>query len=751
MKQFYFISLILLVFSSVCLFAGLEDKALEMRALKEQGMLNLSARQIDSLKNAEGMADQQSQSKFYQHSSSKRTSKLDSLIQKPLELDSLQLAQDSNLTDSLPKRYSQQIFARSPGSLFGSDYSAVGRSHTLGPGDGIVVSLWGDKEKEYNVSLNNAGKIFLEGIGLVSLDGLSVEAAEKKLKAKLSRIYSGIQQGTAHVEISQVNAGPIRVFVLGEVITPGGYIFGNNTSIFSAMYQAKGPTDIGTVRNMKLTRANDTLRVDLYDYLLKGIALSPNNLQDGDVLFASRAYALVEIEGDVGRPAIYELKKGEGIKELIEFAGHLNPSAATHPVTLSRIFENGKTDFIDLATPQDFLHGKAKFELKDGDKVKIAASSERSEEFITVAGPVKYEGTYQKEGINTVSDLVEKAGGLHEEAYLGRVHILRFNPDGSSELFSHTLEETSLKAIELKGKDNVILYSTKDMLIPDSVEIAGAVFNPGKYLYSKGMTMKGLILRSGGYLPEYEVGRAICFRPKVRERKVESIVVNLKDGLGNSGDEFQLEARDFILVPTDPNWYQKEVITLAGQFKYPGRYTLLYPDEKLASVVKRAGGLKTNAYVPGFRFFRKINNIGRVGIDLGKALDNDNSSYNITMLAGDSVYIPEQQTTVKVLGEVGLPTSVLYKKGESVKYYIDKAGGFTRKSDKGRVIVEYANGETTKSGMFMKDPDPGSIIFIPDKPEPKPINWLEGINAILATVTAGAALLISILAISNQI
>ncbi|MFC1584928.1 SLBB domain-containing protein [Fibrobacterota bacterium] len=723
--------------------SGLEDKITQRQLLQEQGITNLTPAQIDSLKRLKRGQDKQ------KIEGQEQTTVLDSLIQGPVKADSLGLLDTGLAIDTMPRRYSQRIFSRSPSALFGSFHSSVGKSHILGAGDEITVSLWGDKEKQYNVALNPAGKVFLEGIGLVKLEGYTAADAEDKLKKKFSRIYSGIRRGTAHVEVSKIKPGPVKAFVLGEVQLPGGYVFSGNTSILSAFYYAKGPTDIGTVRNIKLTRGKNEFFLDLYEYLLRGNTLSPNNLQDGDILFSGRAELLVEIDGDVGRPAIYELKKGEGIKELLAYAGHLNPTAATHRITLKRIFEDGRLDFLDLPPPQDFLSGKAQFELKDGDHLLVEESSELSEKFITVTGPVKYEGTYQSEGLKTVSDLIEKAGGLKEEAYLGRVHILRFQTDGSSELFSYSLKDTTLESIALQGKDNVILYSKKDMFAPDSVEIAGAVLNPGKYLYSKGMTVKGLVLRAGGFLPSYERGRAICFRPKTRDRQVESHTVKLDGGLEDTGEEFELVARDFVLIPDDPHWYNKEVVTLAGQFKYPGKYSLLFPGERLSAVISRAGGLKKDAYALGFRFFRKQNKVGRIGIDLERALNKPKGQFNVQMMGGDSIFIPEKQMTVKVRGEVGFPTSVLYKKGGSVKYYISRAGGFTRLSDKKRVILEYANGETTSD--FYRKPDPGSVIFVPSRPEPEPIDWFKGINAVVATLGASAALILSIIAINRAL
>lgn len=649
----------------------------------------------------------------------------------------------------LPKRYEQRIFRGADRSAFTGTSGAAGRNYVLGPGDGITVSLWGDKEKEYDLTLNAEGKIFLEGIGVVPLAGQNLDQAQAIVKQRLAKVYSGISRGTAHVDLSLGRAGPIRVFALGEVMVPGSYVFTGHTSVLSALYFARGPTDIGTVRNLTLTRSGVKSSLDLYDYLMKGESLKPGALQDGDILFAGRAEALVDIEGDVGRPARYELRKGEGVKELIAFAGGLNATAATQKLVLQRVFENGKIDFMDLPPPQEFLSGKAKVELRDGDKVMVRKSTEASREYLTISGPVKYPGTYESAGILSVRQLVEKAGGLREDAYLGRVHVVRFRPDGSSSLFAYSLDKTVTDSMGLEPRDNVILYSIKDMYQPDSLQISGAVFNPGKYEYRSGTTVKDLIMQAGGLLPHHDPGKIIVFRGDPRDRKTEQIALTEAEGMAKSRQDFVLTANDLVQVPVDPKWYVKEVVTLDGLFMHPGKYALLYPGEKIASVVRRAGGFKENGYVQGSRFFRTKDSVGRVGVDLAKAVSSPHSKANIPLVGGDSIYVPDRLNTVKVIGEVGFETSVLAREGATVQYYIEKAGGFTRRSEKDRVVVQYANGETSRDGYFNRSPDAGSVIYVPQGPEPKPTDWFAGINAILSTVGVALAVILSIQAIQQ--
>ena len=758
LSRIFLLSLCLISFS---VSQSLEDKVSQAQVLQAQSLLGIDDQTMETLLQEKRALKREKAGGRAKDVKDLEFSTLDSLLAGPLQND-----EDSNVIDSQtvtpkdsiskrarktqqkpPKRFEQRIFKNINRSVFSSTQGAVGRDYVVGPGDNVMVSIWGDKEKEYDLFLNGEGKIFLEGIGLVPLGGLNLKEAQALLKQKLARIYSGISRGSTQVDVSLVKAGPIKVFVLGEVKVPGGYVFSGNTSVLSALYFSQGPTDIGSVRNLRLTRAGQKYSLDLYRYLIHGEGLNPDLLRDGDILFSPRAEILVEIEGDVGRPATYELKKGEGIKELLEYAGQLNPTAAGHVISMQRIFDGGKVDYMNLAPPKDYLSGKATAELFDGDRIMVEKSSELSKNFLTIAGPVKYPGTYAAEGVSNVQGLVDKAGGLREDAFLGRIHVVRFKPDGSSHLFAFSLENTFIDSIPLMPRDNVFLYSLKDMYVPDSVEISGAVFFPGKYEFRQGMTAKDLVMQAGGFLPQHESGRLVVFRGETRNRKVEQVTLDIEDGLSKSKQNFPLNPRDHVQVPFDPRWYQKEIITLGGLFLRPGKYSLLHPGEKLSSLIERSGGFKESAYIEGSRFFRSKDSVGRVGVDLKKAVDHPGGRANIPLVGGDSIFIPERLNTVKVIGEVGFETSVLFRSGSSVQYYIEKAGGFTRRSEKDRVVVQYANGETSRDGYFNRKPDAGSVIYVPQGPDPKPIEWFSGINTLLGTMGVAAAVILSIQAI----
>ncbi len=759
--------LILILLASLSWGESLEDKVSLAREMQAQALMGSDGGELDSMVRER---NRKSHGTVAAEPSGSEQMGSDSLLAGPISLDRKDSSRLANFPRSnrdtvysrsskpasnkvqpaLLKRYEQRIFHNFDRSAFSSAKGAAGRDYVLGAGDGITLSLWGDKEKEYNLTLNPDGKVFLEGVGMVPLAGLNLNEAQEKLKERLSKIYSGIGRGSSHLDVSMGKIGPIKVFVLGEVTVPGGFVFTGNTGILSALYYAQGPTDIGTVRNLQLTRGGKKYPLDLYQYLIYGVGLSPDLLRDGDVVFSGRAEILVDIDGDIGRPATYELKKGEGVKELLEFSGKLNATAASQKMTLQRIFPGGKVDYVDLAPPQEYISGKARLELQDGDRILVEKSKELSLNFVTISGPVKYPGTYSIEGIATINDLIAKAGGLREDAFLGRANVVRFKPDGSSMLFADALDSGKAQEVRLAPRDNVIIYNLREMSLPESVEVAGAVFSPGKYEFRGGMTAKDLIMQAGGFLPEHEKGKLLIFRDEPEDRKVSQLHLVVEESLNKTSENYRLQPRDLLHVPVNPRWYTKEVVTLSGLFLHPGKYALLYPGEKVASVIDRAGGFKQNAYVEGGRFFRYKDSVGRVGVDIRRALDHSRSKANIAMVGGDSINIPERLNTVKIIGEVGFETSVLFQDGATVQYYLERAGGFTRRSEKDRIVVQYANGETSRDGYFNRKPDAGSVIYVPQGPEPKTVDWFAGMNALLTSAGVAAAVILSIQAISGK-
>jgi protein involved in polysaccharide export with SLBB domain len=640
------------------------------------------------------------------------------------------------------RRYESTFFESTNPAMFSSVTSGVTGNYPLKAGDELVLTVWGAVEKEMQLKINNQGNVNVESVGIVSLNGATLATAEGILKTRLSRVYSGISKGQTFVNLRLESLSPVKIFLLGEVEKPGGYVLHGNTTVFQAIYMAGGPNREGSVRSIQIARADSVFTIDLYDYLMRGKHSSKAVLFDGDIVLLPRAKILAEIDGAVGRPAIYELKEGEGVAQLISFASGLNSDAAEQSMVLRRIFPNGRMDFETISKPDDYISGKSSLLLRNGDALLVFRSVEKSMYNATILGAIKYPGTYQfTEGL-TASNLVEISGGLLEAGYSGRVHVLRAVPQGGYHLFSQNLEDE--KSIALEPRDTLVVYSLKDMFKPDSVSIGGAVSNPGYYQYYEGMDAKDLVLLAGGYLAESKKSSLSIGRLDSEGRLTKSTEYSVPKNYDSKDNaNIRLQAWDHVEIPYDSNFYRPELVTLSGAFRNPGVYSLISPDETLESLIRRTGGFTEEAYLDGARFFRKSlalaeiekdtlgisETFGLVGIDISKSLKKEKRN-NINLMNGDSIHIPLKSISVKVLGHVGSTTNVLWRKSANVKWYLDQAGGVSIDGDIDRVMIRYANGSVALASKAERAPDPGSEVYVPYKKPPDPVVWTQVVAAI---------------------
>jgi len=655
------------------------------------------------------------------------------------------------------RRYESDFFKTANPSIFSGVTSNVGGDYPIKPGDELVLTIWGAVEKETKLQVNNQGKINVESVGLVSLNGVTLAAAEGILKTKLSKVYSGISSGKTFVNLRFESLSPVKVFLLGEVEKPGAYVFYGNTTVFQALYMSEGPNQNGSVRSVQIARADSIFSVDLYDYLMHGRNANRATLFDGDIVFLPRAKILAEIDGAVGRPAIYELKEGEGVAQLLSFAGGINPDAAEQNMVLTRIYPNGRKDYETISKPNDYISGKETLLLKNGDALKVFKSVEEPMFHATILGAVKYPGTYQLKDSMTVTSLVDVSGGLLDAGYSGRVHVLRTVPHGGYQLFSQNLD--SEESIGIRSRDTLVVYNLKDMFRPDSVSIGGAVLNPGYYQYYEGMDAKDLVLLAGGYLANSKRGSLFIGHLDIDGRtvkRVEHSVNQSYDSYNNT--KIKLQPWDHVEIPYDSNFYRPELVVLSGAFKRPGVYSLSHPDETLESLIRRAGGFLDEAYLDGTRFFRRSmlendttridSTFGLVGIDISKVLKKEVRN-NITLMNGDSIHVPQRAISVRVYGYVGATTNVLWKRGASVRWYLSQAGGVSIDGDEGRALIKYANGSVALASEAERGPDPGSEIFVPYRKPPEPVVWTQVVTAFGTIAQALSTLLLTYIAINK--
>ena len=626
-------------------------------------------------------------------------------------------------------------------------------NYVLGPGDEVIIDIWGDSKQTLRQSIAPDGTIIDPQIGPITLNGLTIQEANSRLKNAYSRIYSTMngEEPTTFMKMSLGEIRSIRVNVMGEVVVPGTYTLPSLASLFHALYCAGGVNNIGSLRAVKVSRGGKPLaEVDIYDYLLKGKSGLDIRLEDGDVIIVPPYQNLVAVSGKVKRPLIYEMKEGEAMADLLDFAGGFTGDAYKEAVRVIRksgreyqVFNVEKTGF-------------AQFTLTDGDEIAVDSVLARFENRVEIRGAVYRAGMYALDGqVSTVRQLIEKAEGVRDDAFLNRAVLYRDMPNTMREAQSvdvKALLENRVEDIVLRKNDVLYIPSIYDLSEEQTIAVRGAVGNPGTFNYVEGMTLEDVIVQAGGLresasVVKIDVARRIK-NPKsmdVTNVLAENFTLTLKDGLVIDGNEnFIIMPFDEIFVRNSPGYQVQQSVTVTGEVLFEGEYVLSEKGQRLSDLVKKAGGINPDAYVSGARLVRQMNEFERrrvestlrfaqqgikdsidvnsldigndyyVGIDLRKALKNPGSEYDVVLRPGDRLIVPEYAGTVKISGGVMYPNVVVYEKGAGLKHYIAQGGGTLPRSKKNRAFIVYMNGTVAKSKAFAKaKPAPGCEIIVP--------------------------------------
>ena len=640
-------------------------------------------------------------------------------------------------------RWGQSIFRAGSTDLAASYAGAVGPDYALGPGDEVILTLWGEKEARYQLELDRDGQVAIELVGVVSLNGQTVRSAESLLRKRLTKVYSGLATGATQMDLTLGKLKRIRVYVVGDVEKPGSFMLSGNTTVLAALFQAHGPNDLGSERQIEVHRGSHVFKVDIYDYLAKGRRSSNDVLQDGDLVRVPRKGKIVAIRGEIGRPGLYELLPKEGAKEILQYAGGLNAGTANANLTVQRLFENGRRDAVLLPAPAEILAG-ASAPLEDGDSVWVFPGTDPSNATVHVGGDVRFPGAYPVAPGLTVGALVAKAGGLKRDAYAWRALITRQNDDGTTMILRHDL--TQGDGPEIKPRDSVEIVNWFEMAFVDSVTISGAVRLPGRYPWKNGMTVKDLILQAGGFLKRAEFGTLRLETPMSDAEETRVEILSLDSSLTAAAADRPIEAAAHLAVPFDPQFNELEYVEIKGWVVRPGRYSLARPDERLSEIIERAGGLKREGYLEGAKLLRGEADGARIQVHFKDAISSPGGKADLAMRNGDTIIIPKIPATVEVKGRVNAPGHIVWQEGCKWSWYIEQAGGLADSAYEDGIYVQYADGSVqTKSGGIDAKPNPGSVVYVPFRKPAEPVTFLAalgGVNAILATVIAGLTIMV---------
>ena len=660
-------------------------------------------------------------------------------------------------------------------------------NYRLGAGDEIIIDIWGNNQVSIQETISPDGAISIDNLGLVFLNGMTVNQATSYLCKELNKLYAGLadENPTSHIKVSLGNSRTIQVNVMGEVYQPGTYALSAFSTVFHALYSAGGVSDIGSLRNIQVVRNGKNIaNVDIYDFIMHGKTKDDINLQEGDVIIVSPYEALVKIEGNVKRPMKYEMQNDETVATLLKYAGNFTSDAYTRSIKVVR--QNGKEYQIFTVENIDF----SVFKLKDGDVLTAEAILDRYENKLEIKGAVYRPGIYQFGGnLNTVKQLVEKADGVMADAFLGRAVLHRQREDLTREIIQVDMKgilNGTKPDIALKRNDVLYIPSIHDLKDLGNVEVFGEVARPGKYIFADNMTLEDLIIQAGGLLESASTVKVDVSR-RIKDSKStetsstigEMYSFALKDGFVVDGEAgFVLEPYDQVYVRRSPGYQPQVNVKVEGEILYNGTYALTSKSERLTDLVKKAGGVTPFAYVKGSKLMRKANeeelkrmadvmklmkremgnladslkleldSIFPVGIDLEKALANPGGEADIVLREGDQLIIPEMTNTVKINGAVMMPNTVTYQKGESLKYYISQAGGFANGARKSKAFIIYMNGNVAEvKGTGKKLIEPGCEIVVPVKDKSKADKW--NIQTILGIASSIGSLGLTAASVAN--
>ena len=704
------------------------------------------------------------------------------------------LADSRTSPDSL-KIYGSSLFTGQSTQFEPNLRLATPSNYIVGPDDELLIDIYGKSEAFHKLTVTPEGNIVVPYVGVVSVNGLTMEEATTRIKERMTTVYPAIKTGETRILVSLGNVRTIKIVITGEVEAPGTYSLPSVASVLNALYLSGGPTKQGSFRDIRLMRdGKEVATFDIYDVLLNGAFERNMGLRDQDVLMIPPYQNRVELRGEVKRPAIFELKTGETFEDLLRYAGGFTEQAYRERIKVTR---NTATE----RRIEDLLASQMKnYEPLSGDQYEVGKILNRYANRVKIDGSVFRPGIYELSSGLTLSMLIKKAEGVKEDAFLNRGYILRLQDDLQTEQIAFDVAAIlagTAKDIELKREDVVHISSIFDLKEEFSLRIDGEVRNPGVFAYAEGMTLEDLVMKAGGFR-ESALTKRIEVSRRVKNMDAMSISAQTAEifqvDINRTFDDqtnFKLMPFDIVVVRTESGYETQKTVQIEGEVLYPGRYTITKKNERISDLIKRAGGFTPFAYLDGAslkRTGKKMRgmteterersereskqqdeydrllalhylqqdadhvNLGQegryfnndfVGINLERILHKPGAQGDLILEDGDVIRVPKELQTVKVSGEVLAPSTAVYAPDKGFKQYINQAGGFSQRALRKNSYIIYANGAVKSTNRFLffnnyPPIKPGAEIFVPQAPERLrmgPQQWL-GFSTGLASLVA---------------
>ena len=606
---------------------------------------------------------------------------------------------------------SPQLFVATP-----SDYR-------LGPGDDLIINLFGASEITYSVQISRNGNVKFDKLAPVYLSGLSIRSASKRLKERLSKIYTGLNSNNpiekVDLELSLQKARSIVINITGQVEAPGTYTISGFSSVLNALYAAGGPNDVGTYRDINIIRNGRIVHnVDLYDYFSNGIY--PNiYLRDQDVILVKPLNIETELVSGFKQLALFEMKKDEVVSDLINLSG-----GASSNTYKSKLFIERFDDFSQKIVEIDEINFK-NAKLNDGDKISFKEiNNENISGAVKIGGAVYLSGNFQLKNNKSVNDLINSAKGLSNDLLGDNAILYRSNKGLENRSISINLKDNNDLSIQLFENDSLYIPSSKDILFDQFIEIKGEVNFPKEIDFRFGYTITDLIILSGGLTPYANRKDIRIFRnisDEGNENVTKEIIVELDENL-IPNKKIILQPDDIVTVNTFPYRKDNKFYTIEGELALPGLYSIKNQNYSVYDAINDNVEFLKSSSVNGISILRDSIRIPVNGAKL--ISQGSNSKFNFELVSGDKIIIPSINNTVVVSGEVQQEGIININKPINAKVAIESVGGFTNKSVKKEVYVEYQNGlrKVTRNFLFLKFYPrvfPGSKIIVPEKDENK--------------------------------
>jgi len=693
-------------------------------------------------------------------------------------------------TSTAPKVFGSELFTNNSMTFEPNIRLATPKNYVLGPDDELLIDVYGYQEVNYRLLVSPEGSITIPYVGVIPVSGISIEQATKRIRERMIRNgYASLGSGQSKLEVNVGKIKSIRITIVGEAKRAGTFTLSSLSTMFNALYAAGGITEKGSFRTIELLRNNKVVnRLDVYNFLLRGDLSQNAGLMDQDVIRIPIADILVEIKGEVSRPGIYEMEPGENMNDLINFAGGFKNEAYKSALHITQLNEKER-QLKDVSSDH-----YASYTPRKGDVVVVDKVLETFANRVVIRGAVLRPGQFELTNGLTLSQLIRKAEGLRQDAFTDRAILIRTKQDLTTEVLPFQVNqvlESPAYDIKLQKEDIITIASIFDYRENYTITIEGEVRKPGVFNYIENMTLKDLFFQAGGLTDaaspqQIEIARRINTDTLGATQRIAQVIdISSERELTTKGAEIKLSPWDIVIVRTKLGYKPQITIRLEGEVLYPGIYVLATKQDRISDLIKRAGGLTPEAYLQG-AYLSRINNSGvskeaniiriqkiqqqvgdtsntilsdvtkpiiKVGLDLEKILSTPHIDEDIILQEGDVLNVSKKTYEVMINGQVMFPTQVVFKEGADLRYYIDKAGGFTDDARKKRTYVLYANGNAAKTRKFLFFKSypvikPGAEILVPKVPERNrqrlSTGEIVGITSGLATLLTLVITLISI-------